>query len=100
MAFRKSRRLRRNLRKSRKNRSRSRYYRGGAPYDQTTATPAQNRLMNIFLQPEASDMYERLTDSTITPVQRQVVIDEYMARKPNQTRDAVFKAIMAVLEGK
>ena len=56
--------------------------------------------MNIFLQPEASDMYERLTDSTITPVQRQVVIDEYMARKPNQTRDAVFKAIMAVLEGK
>jgi hypothetical protein len=31
MAFRKSRRLRRNLRKSRKNRNRSRHYRGGGP---------------------------------------------------------------------
>ena len=34
MAFRKSRRLRRNLRKSRKNRNRSRYYRGGDIYEE------------------------------------------------------------------
>jgi len=100
MAVRKSRRLRRNLRKSRRNRNRNRYYRGGEPYDSSTATPAQQKLMNMFLYPEASGMYDRLTDSNITPVERQEVIDEYMKIKPLQQRYKVLNAVMDVVNGK
>ena len=62
MAFRKSRRLRRNLRKSRKNSNR--YYRGGELYNQATATENEKKLMNLTLFTRgATDMYDDLTNS-------------------------------------